>query len=49
MLDLLTCTGMCSPSHLALPMSDLDTNHLTDLNVTLWLALPEKPMEPANG
>ena len=50
MLDLLTSTRICSPSHQALPMSPLDTNHLRpDLNVTLCLALPEKPTEPASG
>lgn len=37
------------PSHPALPMSDRDTNNLTELNITICLAPPKKPAELADG
>lgn len=49
MLSLLASPFTCPPCHLALSTSDLDTNNLTGLNITICLAPLQKPTEHADG
>lgn len=43
MLSLLASPFTCPPRHLALSLSDLDTNNLTELNIIICLAPPKNP------